>query len=164
MNEHRYRPPRANIDARNREPGSIPKAVAVGAAIDIGGTILCSFILGLLYATVLGLQGLSNDAIAQTLNEFDRWSAFGLLLTAAGLAMSILGGYQCGVIANRRTYQAPGILSLVSVTTGALMNDGRTELPELLLFSALTVAALLGGAYLHIRKLAEPASRTIAKE
>lgn len=164
MNENRYRPPRANIDPRHREPGSIPRAVAVGAAIDIGGTILCSFVLGLLYATILGLQGLSSEAIAQSLNEFDRWSAFGLLLTAAGLTMSVLGGYQCGVIANRRTYQAPGILSLVSVTIGALLNDGRTQLPELLFFSALTVAALLGGAYLHIRKLSEPATRTTAKD
>src|SRR5687768_4988556 len=105
MSENRYRPPRANIDARNREPGSIPKAVAVGVAIDIGGTILGSSVIAMVYAAALGMQGLTNDAIAQALNDFDRWSVFGLLLTAVGLAMSIAGGYQCGVIANRRSYQ-----------------------------------------------------------
>jgi hypothetical protein len=164
MEPNRYQPPRSRIDPRNREPGSIPKAVAVGALIDIGGTILGSFIVGMCYAVLLGMQGLSSDAITKELSEADRWSAPGLITMAIGLLMSVLGGYQCAAIANRTTYLAPGILSIVSVALGAMMNDARTELPELLFFSAITVAAILGGASLHTRKLIEPPSTPAAKE
>lgn len=164
MEPNHYQPPRSRLDARNREPGSIPKAVAVGAIIDIGGTMLASFVVGLSYAMLLGMQGLSSEEISKALTEADRWSAPGMIMMAIGTLMSVLGGYQCAVIANRTTYLAPGILSLVSVTIGALMNDGRTELPELLFFSALTVAAILGGASLQIRKLVEPPTRRADKE
>jgi hypothetical protein len=67
--------------------------------------------------------------------------------------MSVFGGYQCAIIANRTTYLAPGIMSLISVTSSAILGDGQTRLVELLLMSGLTVAAILGGASLHIRKL-----------
>jgi hypothetical protein len=163
MDQNHYRPPRAQVDPRNREPGSIPKAVAIGAVIDIGGTMLGSFLLVMGYALILGLQGQSSAAIDQTLAQLDRWSPFGLMLTAMGIAMSALGGYQCAVVANRSNYLAPGILSLVSVTAGTLMNEGQTLLPQLLFFSALTVAAILGGASLHTRRFSEPQPRPTAK-
>jgi hypothetical protein len=163
MDQNRYQPPRANVDPRNREPGSIPKAVAIGAIIDIGGTILGSTLVAMCYAIILGMQGLSNDAIAQALTRADRWSLYGIVVMAIGTAMSVLGGYQCAVIANRNTYHAPGILSVISVGSGALMSEGQAALPQLLFFSALTVAAILGGASLHTRKLAEPPSRPAAK-
>jgi hypothetical protein len=164
MEPNRYQPPRSRVDARNREPGSIPKAVAVGAVIDIGGTMVGSFVVGLCYAIVLGMQGQSREAIAQALAQADRWSAPGLIAMAIGMVMSVLGGYQCAVIANRPTYLAPGILSLVSVATAAMVNGGQGALPELLFFSALTVAAILGGASLHTRKLVEPPQRPAAKD
>ncbi len=164
MVPNRYQPPRSPVDPRSREPGSIPKAVAVGAVIDIGGTMLGSFVVGMCYAVLLGMQGLSSDAITKALTEADRWSTPGLIAMVIGLVMSVLGGLQCAVIANRPTYLAPGLLSLVSVTIGAMLNDGQTALPELLSFSALTVAAILGGASLQIRKLVEPPSRPAAKD
>lgn len=164
MEPNRYQPPHSRIDPRNREPGSIPKAVTVGAIIDIGGTMLGSFVVAMCYAVLLGMQGLSSDEITKALNELDRWSVPGLITMAIGLVMSVLGGLQCAVIANRATYLAPGILSIVSVAIGAMMNDGRTALPELLFFSAITVAAILGGASLQIRKLVEPPPRPAAKD
>jgi hypothetical protein len=164
MDQNRYQPPRAKVDARNGEPGPIPKAVAIGAIIDIGGTMLGSFALGLIYAVILGMQGQTAEMIQHALNNMDRWSVVGLAFTAMGTTMSMLGGFQCAVIANRTTYLAPGILSLVSVTFGAVMNDGSIELPELLFFSALTVAAILGGASLRIRKLTEPSEPPAAKD
>ena len=152
-----YEPPRASLDPRSREPGSIPKAVAIGAAIDIGGTMLGGMVLGIVYAVVLGAQGRSSTEIQDILTTLEPFSAFGLVAMVMGLAMSALGGYQCAAIANRNTYLAPGIMSLVSVGFGAMMNDGRLDLPQLLLMSGLTVAAILGGASLPIRKLSSPA-------
>jgi hypothetical protein len=154
MNQNPYEPPRAPVDPRSREPGSIPKAVVIGAVIDIGGTILGGILIGLVYSMLLGLQGRSSTEVEQALTAFEPFSAFGLALMTMGTAMSALGGYQCAVIANRNTYLAPGIMSLISVTSSAMLNDGRLPLPQLLLMSGLTVAAILGGASLHIRKLA----------
>jgi hypothetical protein len=154
MEQNRYEPPRARLAPRSREPGSIPKAVAIGAAIDIGGTILGGIVIGLAYSVLLGIQGRSTAEVKEALTTFDPFSLFGLTLMAMGTAMSALGGYQCAVIANRTTYLAPGIMSLISVTSSAIMNDGQLPLPQLLLMSGLTVAAILGGASLYIRKLA----------
>lgn len=159
MAHNPYQPPGTRVDPRNREPGSIPKAVAIGAAIDIGGTILGAIILQLVYAVLLGIQGRSDAEIEKALTTFEPLSALGLTMMAMGLAMSALGGYQCAVIANRATYLAPGIMSLVSVASSALMNDGNIiELPQLLLMSGLTVAAILAGASIHIRKFAPPSA------
>ena len=159
MEQNPYEPPRAALDPRNREPGSIPKAVAIGAAIDIGGTLLGSMVLGIVYSVVLGAQGHSADEIQTILSSLQPFSPVGLVLLAMGMAMSAFGGYQCAVIANRNAYLAPGIMSLISVGYGATMNDGTLDLPRLLLMSGLTVAAILGGASLHIRKLAPPAKQ-----
>ena len=154
MEPNRYEPPRAPLDPRSREPGSIPKAVFVGAIIDIGGTMIGGIIIGILYSLLLSVQGRSGAEVEQALTHFDRWSLFGISLTLMGIAMSAVGGFQCAVVANRTTYLAPGIMSLISVTSGAMLNDGQLSLPELLLMSGLTVVSILGGASLHIRKLA----------
>jgi hypothetical protein len=156
MEQNRYEPPHARLDPRSREPGSIPKAVAIGAAVDIGGTILGGFALGIAYSLLLAMQGRSAAEIERILQSFAPFSTFGLVLMAMGTVMSALGGYQCALIANRSTYLAPGIVSLISVGYGAMMNDGQVELPRLLLLSGVTVAAILAGASLHIRKLIVP--------
>lgn len=156
MNQNRYEPPRAPLSPRSREPGSIPKAVAVGAVIDIGGTMLGGLIVGVGYSILMGLQGRSSDEIQRALTNLDPWSGLSILLNVIGTFMSGLGGYQCAVIANRPGYLAPGILSLVSTTMGALLNNGQLQLPYLLLMSGVTVAAILIGASLHTRTLMAP--------
>ena len=158
MEHNRYEPPRAPVSRRNREPGSIPKAVAVGAVIDIGGTILGGILIGFVYSILMGIQGRSAAEVEQALTTFEPFSLFGLTLMAMGIAMSALGGFQCAVIANRPTYLAPGIMSLVSVTLSAMLNNGQVQLPQLLLMCGLTVAAILGGASLHIRKMDAPSN------
>ena len=157
MEQNPYQPPRASLDPRRREPGSIPKAVAIGAAIDIGGTMIGAILLGLAYSVVLAMQGRSPTEIQQILTTIDPFTPFGLVLTAMGTGMSALGGYQCASIANRNSYLAPGIMSLISVGYGATMGGAEVDLPRLLFMSGVTVAAILGGASLHIRKLAPPA-------
>lgn len=156
MESNRYEPPRAPVKMRSREPGSIVKAVVVGAVIDIGGTTLAGILFGVLYFIVLNAQGHSEAEIRQVLTTLDPYSAFGLFMMAIGTAMSALGGYQCAVIANRTTYLAPGIMSLVSVASSAMLSGEQTALPRLLILSGVTVAAILGGASLYIRKIAPP--------
>lgn len=162
MNQNRYEPPRAPLNPRAREPGSIAKAVVVGAVVDIGGTMLGGLVIGLCYSILMGLQGRSSEDIQRALTNFDLWSGLGILLTVMGTFMSGLGGYQCAVIAHRPGYLAPGILSIVSTSMGALMNDGQLKLPHLLLMSGITVAAILIGASLHTRKLTPHKPRSMS--
>lgn len=163
MSHNPYEPPRARTRPLNREPGPIGKAVLVGAIVDIGGTIIGGFIIGLVFAVVMGLQGQSPEQIQSALGDFDQWSPLGIVLSVVGTLMSGVGGYQCAVVANRTTYLAPGILSIVSTAFGAMMG-GELALPQLLLMSGLTVAAILIGASLHIRKLAPAANPTNMNE
>lgn len=156
MDQNRYQPPRANLNARNREPGSLLKAVVYGAVIDIGGTLVGSFVFAFVYVMLLGLQGHPAEVIEDAVMNFDRWSFFGISLTLMGLSMSAIGGFICAAIANRPGFLAPGLLSLVSVTTGAMLGGGELPQQELMFFSALTVAAIFVGAAQYMRRANEP--------
>jgi hypothetical protein len=151
MDQNRYRPPRASLNPRQREPGSIPKAVVIGAIIDIGGTMIAAIGVVLIYAFMLGFQGYSETEIERALTEVPTLSPLWLILNAIGLAVSAFAGYQSAVIANRNNYLAPGLVSLVSVGFGALYG-GQYEFREFMMLNALTVIAVLSGASLYIRK------------
>lgn len=149
-----YEPPRANLNLKNSEPGSLPKAVAVGVLIDLGGTLIVGVGASLIYGAILAAQGLSEDAIARAFEELDPWSAFGLFTSFLGMLVSAFAGYHCARIANRRTYLAPGILAMISCAFGAALSAGLYSQLEMLILSGLTVIAVLGGASFHVRKMA----------
>jgi|GEM_PF-2072100 hypothetical protein len=150
MDQDNYRPPRARLEPHRREPGSILKAVAVGAFIDIGGSFVATFLIATVALFVLMSQGYSEPEAINTLRDISAWSPLWMIFVLAGLGASMLGGYRCAVIANRNNYLAPGLMSLVSVGVSAMLEE-PPPLNELLLYSALTVAAVLGGASLYIR-------------
>jgi hypothetical protein len=148
-----YEPPRSNLHRRDTEPGSIPKAVAIGVAIDIGGTLIASFAVALIYGGILGARGLNEDAIAAEFQQLEVWSAYGIITGAIGLAISAFAGFHCARIANRNEYLAPGIMAMISCAFGAAISAGAHPLPTLILLSALSVIAVLGGAWVYIKGL-----------
>lgn len=157
MNNNPYQPPGSGFGQppRDREPGSTFKAVMLGAATDIGGTLVVGIVLGIVYAIVLGAQGFSNDEIAASMENIDPFSGIGLISSAAGLSMSILGGYVCARVANVTSYTAVGILSAISVTFGTLMSVGEDmEWPVSLGLNLLGLVCIFVGGWLYIRKLA----------
>ena len=157
MNENPYQPPGSGFKQppRDREPGSTVKAVLLGAATDIGGTMAAGLVLGIVYALVLAAQGYSNDQITASFENIDPLSGFGLISSIAGLSMSVLGGYVCARVANVTSFLAIGILSAVSVTFGALMGGGEYEWPMLLALNLLSLAGIFFGGWLYIRKLTD---------
>jgi len=158
MDNNPYQPPSSDFKQppRDREPGSIFKAVLLGAATDIGGTMATSLVLGIVYAVVLGAQGYSNDQIQASFDSMDPFTGFGLLSSIAGLAMSVLGGYVCARVANVSSYLAVGILSAVSVAFGALLGGGDDfEWPILLALNLVSLAGIFFGGWLYIRNLTE---------
>lgn len=147
-----YEPPRSSLNGRNTEPGSLPKAIAIGLLIDICGTFLLSITALIVYRTVLSLQGYSDQEIQGILEQFEPWSAFGLFISFLGMLVSAVAGYHCARIANRNTYLAPGILAMISCAFGAAVSAGAYSQVELIVLSGLTVVAVLGGASLYIRR------------
>ena len=148
-----YEPPRSNLQRRNTEPGSIPKAVAIGVAIDIGGTLIVSVAIAIIYSIVLGAQGYDEDAIAAKFEQFGVWSAYGIVTGAIGLSISAFAGFHCARIANRNDYLAPGIMAMISCAIGAALSAGAHSHTTLIVLSALSVIAVLGGAWVYIKSL-----------
>lgn len=148
-----YEPPQSNLQRRNNEPGSIPKAVAIGVAIDIGGTLLASIAVAMIYSAILGARGHDEEAIAAEFQQLDVWSAYGIFTGAIGLAISSFAGFHCARIANRNDYLAPGIMAMISCAFGAAISAGAHSHTTLIVLSALSVIAVLGGAWGYIKGL-----------
>lgn len=148
-----YEPPRSNLQRRDTEPGSIPKAVAIGVAIDIGGTLLASFAVALIYGGILGARGYDEEAIAAEFQQIEVWSAYGILAGAIGLSISAFAGFHCARIANRNDYLAPGIMAMISCAFGAAISAGAHSHMTLIVLSALSVIAVLTGAWAYNKGL-----------
>ena len=149
-----YEPPRADVIDKRKPPGSLVKAVAVGVAIDIGGTALVSFATVVIYAALLTSRGQTSDQIKQAIDTLVPWSGFGLIASLLGCLMSMLAGYQSAAVANRTNYLAPGILSVISTAVGAYAGGGSFPAWILLALSGITVAMTLSGAWLYMRHVA----------
>ncbi len=147
-----YEPPRANVERRNDVRGSLPKAIAIGALIDIGGTFVVAFAAAILYGVVLGMTGHSEEEITRTFETLEPWSAFGILSSLLGMAVSAFAGYHCARIANRDGYLGPGILAMISCAFGALLSGDAYSQVEMLIFSVLSVVAVLGGASVFVTR------------
>lgn len=147
-----YEPPRANVERTNSERGSLPKAIAIGVLIDIGGSLAVGFAAAILYGIVLGATGHSEEEITRTFENLGTWSAFSLLSMSMGLAISAFAGYQCARIANRDGYLGPGILAMISCALGVLLSGDAYSQAEMLILSALNVVAVLGGASVFVTR------------
>ena len=145
-----YEPPRANVDRSNDERGSLPKAIAIGVLIDIGGSLLVSFVAAILYGIALGISGHSEEEITRTFETLGTWSAFGILTSLMGMGISAFAGYQCARIANRDGYLGPGILAMISCALGVLLSGDAYSQVEMLILIALNVIAVLGGASVFV--------------
>jgi hypothetical protein len=152
LNDPRYRPPNARLHAPQREPGSIVKAVVFGALVDISGTFLTGGLLTELYVGMQTAQGQSLETVVGRLQHLDPLAPLSLFLNIPGFLMSVLGGYVCAYIANRRSYNAAGILSAVLVGLSAVGVDTK-QWKVMLLLNLLTLLAIFIGAWLYMRRM-----------
>ena len=158
MANNPFEPPRSgfNKPPTNREPGSIFKAVLLGAGTDIGGTMICGIIIGIGYAILLGLQGMDTAQVEEAFTKLnDLTSPIGLLLTAVGLTMSLLGGYVCARVANVLSYTPVGIMSMIGVAYGTIssVSDGNYQWTKLLALTVISVVANFAGGWWWIRTI-----------
>ena len=156
MDNNRYQPPKSGFDKspRNREPGSLLKAVLFGAATDIGGTLVIQIVIGVVYGIMLASQGMSEAQMKEAFENIAPGSVVWLFLITFGLIMSGVAGFVCARTANVVSYNALGIVSAISVAYGTYMGRGDYDWPALLLLNMLGLCAIFIGGWWYIRRLA----------
>jgi hypothetical protein len=153
MENPRFRSRRPKLVERRYQPGSLVKAISVGALIDFLGSLAVVFVFSIVYSSILLVQGFSQDAIEKTFQAITPWTGVGLIASALTLPISVFAGYKAAAIANRPNYLAPGIVAVISCGLSAMVDTAQPPRLTLALMSVINVIAFLGGAYIHVRKL-----------
>jgi hypothetical protein len=148
-----YAPPEATVDDLPARPGSAFKAIALGLATDIGGTLLATILLAVIYGAGLGAAGVKGEEIAATLRASATDSWFFYATALVGLGFSGLGGYVCARVARRSELKLGAILAALSAILGlALAGDEQQQLGTLLSFTLAGIGAVLAGARLGLSR------------
>lgn len=141
-----YAPPDAKLADPAAAPGSPIKAVAIGLAVDLGGSIVASILLVLAYGIVLGALGVSAEEIESVTSNMPTDSPLFYLATLVGLGFSALGGYVCARIAKRAELKLGAILAAISAGIGLAIGGDPGRLGMLISLTLLGIAAVIAGA------------------
>jgi hypothetical protein len=124
------------------------RAVVVGAAVTVGGSLVATTIIGVAAITGMLIRGASPDRIAA---ELPGSLALAIFVTLGGLLMSAVGGYTAAAMAPSRRYRhalAASILAVVA-TVALLPVWGESPSDWLTAISiALIVPCGIVGAWL----------------
>ncbi|HET7845507.1 MAG TPA: hypothetical protein VFL14_15225 [Xanthomonadales bacterium] len=146
MSTDPYAPPGAPIIPDKRGASAFV-AVLVGLAIDVGGSIVLSMVLGFGYAILLVSNGTDPDKIAETIMAGGSTSFQAIAMTLGGV-LSILGGYTCTRMARRRDYRLGIVLACISIAITTLMTVGAYSLARHAGNAALEFALVMVGTRL----------------
>jgi uncharacterized membrane protein YdjX (TVP38/TMEM64 family) len=151
-----YSPPSSKVTDPPPEPGSPVKAVTWGVLTDLGGTIVSSIVIGIIYSAVASSSARSPDELAALMQSFgkDGWSY--LLLTLVGSGFSILGGYVCARISQRTDYRLGFVTGAISVAFGLLMAWDQAEALMHVLMAVVTIICVLAGMKLGMPRAHAP--------
>lgn len=121
-----YRPPAADVSAAEKRdrPGSAVKAILLGLAVDIGGTIVAGTAIATAWGVVLGAGGAGTEDIDRFFRESSAFQWAGLSI---GLAFTGLGAYVAARIANRAEYRFALMLGLCSLAFGEIVLGGMSD-------------------------------------
>jgi hypothetical protein len=134
-----YEPPKSDIRVAEGKPGSIVKAVALGALVEVAGSFLVGIVIGVIYVVLLSRQGVALQEIEKTLT--------------LGSLVSVLAGYICASIANSTSYKAAYMLAAISCALAIFSGYGVYSQGVLVLMGGLSVACVLVGAWWRIGRL-----------
>lgn len=153
MDKDNFKPPKAELADPPRKPGSLLRAVLTGTAIEVVGTLVLGMLLGLAYGLALRAQGYSDNAMNEALTHIDPLSGMGLIGSLLGSAISVFAGYAVAAIAHRPDYRPVFVMAAISVGLGLLFGSDSYDAMLILLFSVLTVAAVVFGGWLHMKDM-----------
>jgi hypothetical protein len=125
-NDNPYSAPKSRVAGSDAAPGSAFKAVGLGMAVDIGGTLVATTLLGVIWGAVLVATGTSMEEL-QAIASIPRGSPLWIASQLLGVLFSVLGGYVCARIAKRREY-ALGAIQVTLTTLIALVFMARRSM------------------------------------
>jgi hypothetical protein len=147
-----YAPPEATLQDPPPQAGSAFKAIALGLAVDIGGTLVAGAILAFVYGMVLAASGTGAEEIAASMSTIPTDSWLFYAATVVGLGFSVLGGYVCARVARRSELKLGAILAAVSAVLGIVLSADHYQLGTLLSLTLAGIGAVLLGARLGYAK------------
>lgn len=121
-----YEPPSSDpgrgIDPNRR--GHPLKAIGLGALADLGGTLIMATLVSTLFATMLVINGVAADAVADQMIASKLY--LGVLLVL-GLGLDVVGGYVAARIANHAEYKHALLTAGLVIIGGMLLSAGADE-------------------------------------
>ena len=136
--------------------GSPVKGMIFGLLVDIGGSLVASFVLFFIWAIWLSSSGLDADAVAQLMAEPDPLSGFSLASYTLGGGFSWLGGYVCARVARETELRCAAVIATISSLVSLAMGIGLP--PGLYLFlTVLTFASVMLGGWMGEQRNARAA-------
>jgi hypothetical protein len=149
-----YSPSKANLREEPPPSGSPLKAVLVGFAVDLGGTIAASVVIGIAYGIFAASAAESGTASAPL-----AWPSWLTTATSIiGLGFSVLGGYCCARIVRRDEYRWGGVLAACVFIAGMMLGSGEAAPEEDLLLGAVSIIGTMVGAHLGRAKQPPPSA------
>ena len=147
-----YAPPDATVHDLPPRPGSAFKAIALGVAVDVGGSLFATIVLALIYGVFLAAAGVKREDIAATMQATATDSWFYYVGVVVGLGFSVLGGYVCARIARRSELKLGAILAALSAILGLAFAGDEQQLGTLLSLTLAGIGAVLVGARFGLAK------------
>lgn len=147
-----YSPPESPVKDFGQQRPQPVKGIALGTLADLGGSILMSITLSIIFSIQLASQGMSPEEIKATLSSLSPTSGLSLIAGALGAGFSVLGGYVCATYARKDIYGCAVIMALIVNVIGFLLGGDHQSLAMSVLMVAITFVAVLFGAWLYGRK------------
>ena len=153
-----YAPPAAELADQPSRPWAPWAAVLLGLLVDVGGSALTGLFVGVGYAAFSIASGADPKSLTENLAGLasDPW-AVGISAIVGGF-FSLLGGWLCARLAQRRDYKLGIVLAILSFLCGLLMSANEYSPMVHVMFAALTFASVLIGTRLGFPRTAERAS------
>jgi hypothetical protein len=147
-----YTPPSAELVDAPRKPWKPWAAVLIGLLVDVGGTVATGAVLGVVLGIYLASTGMDPKQVGESFADLAQTPSVTAISTVLGAFFSAFGGWLCIRLAQRTDYKLALVLSVLSCACGFLFGGTRYSFAIQLLFVGITVASVLLGARLGMRR------------
>jgi len=159
MTDNPYNSPNSELenDSESQRSGSLWKGIVFGGLSDLGGTIIMSLLMGIIYMALNGSPDMTPDNMEKVINQYVEDMAsfsnsWGYISLALGLSFSVLGGYVCVIFAREKWKKALLILAAILTGYSFLVGSEHYQFGVYLALILLSILAVFFGGWLRARK------------
>lgn len=148
-----YTPPAANVEIADRKRGPAVKAVLLGLAADVGGTLIFSTIAAIVYGTYMAAAGSTPDQMTSAMTNIPFDSPLGIVMTMIGCLFSVLGGYVCARTARHSEYKL-GLVMFAASMVLLVLTGGNHDSPAIATAGLVlaTFASIMVGVHIGVQR------------